>query len=192
MRRKVAVVYIMNCSDVFAHLEKTFYRVEYRFQIIGISHRPVDLVAQTIVKRETRLYFPIILGVEPHAVLCDMAMSVAEAAIGKVSFAQEQLLNIVLRILAIAVVPRSNRSVGAEVADCQSGAGFVPNAVGIGALEISSQLDGMISFHPGEMFGPIVGSVWPRGQRIALNSSDIPPVSKVIHVHVWNSKIGSA
>ena len=96
----------MNSGDIGAHLEEAFYRVEQPLQIIGVPHGSVDLVTQTISKRKSRLYFPVVLCIESDAVLCDMAVSVTETAIGKISLPQQQLLNIVLHILAIAVIPR--------------------------------------------------------------------------------------
>src|SRR6266853_757092 len=150
MWSKIAVVHVMDSADIGAHLKETLHRVEQRLQIIGVPHCSVNLVAQAIVKRETWLYFPVVLGIESHAVLCDMAMSIPEAAIRKISLPQQQLLNIVLQILAIAVIPRRDAigRISTEIADRQTSPSFVPNAIGIGALEVSPQFDGVISIHP--------------------------------------------
>src|SRR6266702_5199961 len=84
------------------------------------------------------------------------------------------------------------RCVVTEIACGQSGSGVISCTVRVRALEVSTQLDGVIAFHPRKVFRPVPSRIRTRGKRITLYTADVSAVSQVIHVNVRHTEISSA
>src|SRR6266403_4831329 len=112
-----------------------------------------------------------------------MAVCVTETTVSEVRFPKQQLHDVALNGIAINISVISivwGSRVVREVPRSQSGASLVPDAVGVSSLEISTQLDRVISLDPRQMFRPVPGLVGPCRNRITLHASDVPAVVQVI------------
>src|SRR5690348_3153277 len=96
MRAKVLVVHLVDSADILSDLEKAASGIKNCLEVVSIPDRSIDLVPQAVADRQTWFDLPVVLGVEAHRVLGDMAVRIAETAISQIGLAQKQLLNIIL------------------------------------------------------------------------------------------------
>src|SRR5205085_2311662 len=89
VRSEIFVVHVVDSVDVRAHLQETSRRIENSFLLVFILHGSVDFVAQPVAKREPGFDLPIVLGIKTDAVLGDVPMGVAKAAVGKIGLAEQ-------------------------------------------------------------------------------------------------------
>ena len=139
--------------------------------MFSISNVPVDVITKAEVHRQSRFHLPVILCIETRRLLEEVAMRIPKCAVGIVRFSQQQRFHFILKWIA-----RNGGSVVSEVPNRHPGAGVVTQAVCIRALVIAAELECVISFHPGEVLGPIPRLIRPRGDGIPLHASDVATV----------------
>ena len=191
MGAEVAVIDVVNSADIGSNLgeARSRRRNKHRFVIVGVAHGAVDFVTQAIIQRQPWLDLPVILSVETHRVLRDVTVGIAEITVSQVRFSQQQFFDIA------GDASRSSRNVRdviLEVTGRHAGAGIVASAVGVSALEVAAQFDGVVALYPGEMFRPVDGLVRPSDQRISLHAANVTAIPKVIEIDVGHAEVSGA
>src|SRR5882672_1829611 len=143
MRSEVSIVDVVYAIDFLSNLYETAIGKEVRFQIVLVANSPIDVVPQPIAQRKIWTNFPIILCVDANRILRDIPVSVAKAAACEIRFAEEQLLHI------ISNPAQCWRHIAAEIAESETGTCLISNTVRYCTLEVSAQLNGVITFYPG-------------------------------------------
>ena len=90
---KVLVIDIVEAVDPLTDLDQACARKEVGRDVVAVAQVAKDVVAQSKTEGQAGFDLPIVLNVKANRILHQVAMSVAEGAVGIVSLAQQQLFD---------------------------------------------------------------------------------------------------